>query len=279
MIYNSWLECLELNNTMKYQSLDEIIREYLLSQEKERAEKIDNDWWWASELGTCMRKQFLRRLGLPPKQKEWRISFLAEMGKSSHEWVINSARSMGCLIDHEGELRDEELRYKGRFDLIVDLNPGNLSDHYYSLIDIKTQRPEAFFRRMRSPKGDRVKSFQKMQLASYFLFAKRKYPNLKDARIYYLDRGGGVRDEYVFKFSKSMEDEVIKELKALNKYWEEKQLPPCSNSFVCEDYCRPYKNILAKVEQGELSLEELINYAKTKNKERSGPQGAGRLEW
>ena len=108
-----------------------------------------------------------------------------------------------------------------------------------------------------------------MQLASYFFFAKKKYKKLKDARIYYLDRGGGVRDEYVFEFSKETLEEPIKELKALNKYWEEKKLPPCSNTFVCNDYCRPYKSMLTKVEQNKISLKELYNYAREKNKNQT----------
>ena len=244
---------------MKYKSIDEIIRGYFTAQDLARAKKVDNDWWWASELGTCMRKQFLRRLGLTPKAKEWRMSFLAQFGNSSHEWIINALRNTGCLIASEEELRDEKLRYKGRFDAIVDMNPGVIGDPYYSLVDIKTQRPEAFFRRKRSPEAEKVKRFQKMQLASYFYFAKLKpeFKFLKDARLYYLDRGGGVRDEFVFTFSQSMFDEVLKELNDLNGYWERKELPPCADEFVCSDYCRPYKALLRKVERGEMTLEEL----------------------
>ncbi len=251
---------------MKYQSIDKIIREYLTNQNTIRSQKVDNDWWFASELGTCMRKQFLRRLGLPAKAKEWRMSFLAKFGNSSHEWIVDALRSSGALIASEEPVKDEKLRFRGRFDAIVDMNLGVVDDPYYSLIDIKTQRPEAFFRRKRSPQAEKVKRFQKMQLASYFYFAKQRpeFKHLKDARLYYLDRGGGVRDEFVFKFSQSMFDEVIKELEMLNQYWEKKELPPCSNEFVCDDYCRPYKTLLKKVEQGELSLNELCTYASKK---------------
>jgi len=250
----------------KYKSLDEIIRTYLQNKELLRGQSIDNDWWWASELGTCKRKQFLRRLGVPSKPKEWRISFLGEQGRMAHEWIARSVKEMGCLIAVEGELKDEKLRYKGRFDLIVDLNPGVITEPYYSLVDVKTQRPEAFFRRMRSAENDKVKRFQKMQLASYFYFAKQKeeFKFLKDARIYYLDRGGGVRDEFIFQFSKKIFNEILEELKDLNEYWTKKQLPPCNHNWECKKWCDIYKKECRELERGILSLEEFKNATKIK---------------
>jgi len=250
----------------KFQSLDEIIRQHLANKEELRSAEIDNDWWWASELGTCLRKQFLRRLGLTPKQKEWRISFLAEFGKSSHEWVTDCVRKMWCLIAAELPLKSEQLRWKGRLDMIVNMDPGNVADPHYSLVDIKTQRPEAFFRRKNSPEADKVKPFQKKQLASYFYFASMKpeFKFLKDARIYYLDRGGGVRDEFVFNFTQKIFDEILQELRDLNNYWTNKQLPPCSHNWECKEWCDIYKKECRDLEHGKISMEEFLQSAKAK---------------
>lgn len=252
---------------LKYKSLDEILRTHLLKQREISKTKHDNDWWYASELGTCLRKQFLRRSGLNPVQKEFRISFLAEQGKAIHKWVQYAVKDMKVAIAIEESLVDEKLRYKGRLDLIIDL--GNKTHPHLSLVDIKTQRPEAFFRRAKLPVGKRVLAFQKKQLASYFYFAKKQgWPDLKDARIYYIDRGGGVREEYIFNFKQKMFDEILDELNTLNKYWKEQKLPPCSNTFVCRDYCKPFKKELKKVEDGQLTLKEFLkNHArKTKKK-------------
>ena len=247
----------------KYESFDELLRTYLLAQEEKASKERDPDWWWASELGTCMRKQFLRRLGIKPKEKQWRITFIAEQGKAIHSWIQNIVKNTGRLIAAEEELRDENLRYKGKFDLIVNLNEKNKP--YLSLVDLKTQRSEAFFRRAKDPATAKVKEFQKMQLASYFLFARRKYPDLKDARIYYLDRGGGVREEFVFKFKPEMFKKVLDELTLLNDYWSKKILPPCNHTWECKEWCDFYKKECEKIEKGELSLDEFV--LKFKNKQ------------
>jgi len=252
------------NSNLKFRSFDEVLRTYLKRQEEEGKEKRDNNWWFASELGTCLRKQFLRRLGVNPVQKEFRIAFLAEQGKVIHDRMEAIAKQAGILVNSEYTLTNEQYRYKGRFDLLVNL--GNGTDPYLSLIDIKTQRPEAFFRRAKLPEGQRVAAFQKKQLASYFYFARMIWPTIRDARIYYLDRGGGVREEYLFKFGKEAFKEVLDELETLNKYWQEKKLPPCSNSFVCRNFCKPLKKELLKVESGEISLEEFLKNHGQENK-------------
>jgi len=234
----------------KFSSLDEVLRTFLIEQDKEREKQIDNDWWWASELGLCKRKQFLRRLGIEPSEnKEYRLMFLAEDGKAMHNWREQAAEKMGVLLEKEGTLQDEKLRYKGRFDLIVKLNGRPV------LIDIKTQRPEAFFRRAREKPGRRVKDFQKMQLASYVLFARKRYPDLKEARIYYVDRGGGVREEYSFKFKKGRFKAVLKELEELNKYWELQEFPPAQKGWLCR-FCS-FKTVCEKIDQDGLSVDQV----------------------
>jgi len=248
----------------KYESFDEVLRTYLLAQEKEAFEKRDNDWWWSSELGTCMRKQFLRRLGIKSKEKHWRITFLAEQGKAIHYWIQKIVKDTGRLIAAEEEIKDEGLRFKGRFDLIVDLN-GEDKPHL-SLVDIKTQRSEAFFRRAKDPEAAKVKEFQKIQLASYFLFARRKYPDLKDARVYYLDRGGGVREEFVFKFKPEILKRVLDELALLNNFWSKKTLPPCNHTWECKEWCDFYKKECELIEKGQLSLEDFVTKFKRDGK-------------
>lgn len=241
---------------LKFKSYDEILRAYLVKQDEEGKKKRDNNWWYASELGTCMRKQFLRRLGVIPAEKQFRISFLGEQGKAIHDRLEMMTKKMGVLVMAEYRLVEEQYRYKGRFDLLV--NFGTKAKPYLSLIDIKTQRPEAFFRRSKLPEGKRVNDYQKQQLASYTYFAKKIWPNIKDSRIYYMDRGGGLREEYIFKFKMNAFQSVISELETLNKFWQEKKFPPCSHTWMCKDYCGKYRKEIKKVEKGELTFEEFI---------------------
>lgn len=255
----------------KYKSLDEILRTYLKQKKEKRDKEVDLDWWWASELGQCQRRAFLRRLGIQPNQKPWRISFLGEQGKAIHGWVEDSVGEMGCLVAKEFPLKDKKLHYKGRGDLIV--NFGEFDKPYLSLIDVKTQRPEAFFRRSKLPVGQRVKPFQKIQLCSYFYFALKKWSelikskkidkafkptDLKEARIYYIDRGGGGREEFIFHFKKKDFTEVLTELNTLNDYWKKQELPPCKKGWMCNDLCKPYRKELKEVENGKVSLKEFI---------------------
>lgn len=236
-----------------FKSFDEILKYYIEENSKKEKGKHFHDAWYASGLGFCKRKQYFRRMGLEPTEPtEWRIRFLAEEGKAGHEWRERAAKEVGALIEAEGNLESKKYSYRGRFDLIVLINNKPV------LVDIKTQRPEAFFYRKRLPKNKRVKDFQKMQLASYVLFAQKKYPNLKEARIHYADRGGGLREEYSFLFGKKMFDKVIKELKELNKYWEAKKFPPIKGvePWQCK-YC-PYRSICKRVERENLNFDEVL---------------------
>ena len=238
------------NQNRVFKSLDEVLCAYLEKENEESRSKHDNDYWYGSELGLCRRKQFLRRLGIKStEKKEFRLMFLGEDGRAMHTWREEAVEKMGVLLAKEGRLQNDELRYKGRFDLIVKLNNKPV------LIDIKTQRPEAFFRRSKSAPGNEVKEFQKMQLASYVLFAREQFPDLKEARIYYIDRGGGVREEYSFTFKKPRFQKVINELKELNKYWEAKKFPPIKKNWLCR-FCS-FKTVCKKVEENNLSVDEV----------------------
>ena len=250
---------------MNFKSFDEILRKYLEKKEAENEKEKDNDWWYASELGLCKRKHFLRRLGIPASNiKEFRIKYIAEDGKAGHEWREKAAEELGILLEKEGSLKDEELRYSGRFDLIAKIRNKPV------LIDIKTQRPEAFFRRERQPIGKKVKDFHKMQLASYVYFAKRKYPELEESRVYYVDRGGGLRNEYIFHFRTPMFEKMLKELQELNQCWEARKLPNITDQkWECKQ-C-PYHTICMAAVRGDLTVDKIIEIYDSK-KTKQGDQ-------
>ena len=115
------------------------------------------------------------------------------------------------------------------------------------------------------PDDQKVKEFQKMQLASYVYFARKKYPDLKEARLYYIDRGGGLREEFIFTFKKPMFKKVLEELQQLNICWKLQKFPEkATEKWGCK-YC-PYKSICARVEAQGLSVKQIQElYAKKTN--------------
>jgi len=249
---------MEINGNFK--SFDEVLRAYIDKKSESDNKEHDNDWWYASELGFCQRKQFFRRLGLPVSDpKEYRLKFVAHEGKMSHQWREDAAKEMGVVVESEGSLIDPILKVRGRFDLLI-----KLTDHL-SLVDIKTQRSEAFFRRAKKPEGEQVERFQKMQLACYVLILKKKYPELNEARLYYYDRGGGVREEFVFTFSPEMFQEVESELNTMNTLWNQQVFPKIKEvpKWQCK-YC-PWAKICLKVEKSNLDFNQVKNLYGKKN--------------
>lgn len=236
----------------KFSSYDEVLRAFLDKKEEDyKNKKKDNDWWHASSLGLCKRKHYFRRMGVKRTDAmPFRIRFVAEDGNAGHSWREKAAEKMGVLIAAEERLRDEELKYAGRFDLLIELSGRKV------LIDIKTQRPEAFFRRSKKPRGLQVEEFQKQQLASYVYFAKRKWKDLEESRIYYVDRGGGTREEFSFVFGKKRFKQVTDELKELNEFWAKKEFPEVTKNWLCR-FC-PYKSCCVKVEKEELNYKQVI---------------------
>ena len=217
-----------------FTSFDEAMRYSIELEDQQRKTTIDNDWWFASEMGMCRRKQFLRRFGFRvTDDKQFRIRFIGKDGTAMHEWRELAAEKTGILIEAEGKLKDPECRYSGRFDLLVKLNERPV------IVDIKSQRPEAFFRRANKPLAQKVEHHQKMQISSYVYFLRklRGMTDIEEGRIYYVDRGGGVREEFAFIFDDRQFKLVVDELDILNDHWKESRIPKKQKaSWECK-YC------------------------------------------
>lgn len=256
-----------------FKSFDEVLRAFLDERDQSNHQ---NDYWWASELGSCKRKQFFRRLELiPTETKEYRIQFLGGDGSACHGWREEAAKKMGAVIESEGKIVDDDLKWRGRFDLLLVLNNKPV------ILDIKSQRSEAFFYRNKRSPAKKIDGAQKLQLASYIYFFNKHHSKtleefgfpkgtlVKEGRIYFVDRGSGERDEYVFKFKKKMFDKVVNELESLNQHWESKTIPQIEKSWLCR-YC-PYKSICKKVDgQEKLSINQLLKiYGQNKRKTKS----------
>jgi len=210
-----------------YQTIDDAICDFLDQSNKRTKKERGYKYWSASSLGKCKRHQTLSKAGVISHGSvnyAWRNA--AQDGHAGHEWRQAALESVGSMVSQELPIIDEDLRFRGHYDLVVNLN-GKLI-----LGDIKTQNNRAFKARQRLPGG--VDECHKRQLGSYYYFLKRDvYPDLAGAHMYYVNKNTGERDELKIYFEKGFLDSIINELKTLNSYWDKGILPKKEPSYFC----------------------------------------------
>lgn len=239
------------NLKRRFQTFDAVLCTYIEESEDLKNLTIDNDWWFASELGRCLRSQVFRRLGAPKSQPiNYAFKMLANDGIAAHNWREEAARKMNCILETETHIRDENLRYKGRFDLLAFLN-----NELY-VIDIKTQNPKAFSIRKQKSENEKIEEFQKRQIGSYIYFMKRRYPMLNKGLLYYYDRAYGEREEYIFELTDDLVDKILGELNMLNSHWADNKIPVVKRPTWNCKFC-PYKKICIEVDKNSLTINNI----------------------
>jgi len=219
----------------KFKTIDDAICEYIDSQNRRTTQSRGYDYWAASSLGKCKRYQVLCRAGVITHGKtnySWKNA--AQDGHAGHEWRQHALKEVGVLVSKEIPITDEDLHFRGHYDLVVWLN-GKLV-----LGDIKTMNNRAYRARQRLPGG--YDPCHKRQLGSYFYFLKRDvYPELHSARMYYVNKNTGERDEIELFFDDAFFKDIFGEIKSLNYHWDKGILPKKE----VENFCRicQFKNL------------------------------------
>ena len=210
-----------------FSTIDEAICEYLDKCHAQVQTERGNDYWAASSLGKCKRYQVMGKSGIITNgttNYSWKNA--AEDGHMGHAWRQHAMNHVGVLVDMEKPITNEELRYRGHYDMIVNLN-GKLV-----LGDIKTQNNRAYKYRSNFPY--RIDPYHERQLGSYFYFLKNgDYPNLDSARLYYVNKNTGEREEFELFFTDDLFQSIIAELKSLNWHWDNGILPKKEVSNFC----------------------------------------------
>lgn len=223
----------------KFNTVDEAVLKYFQDEQKKKDKERMNrspeeSFWRPSSMGLCKRSHFFSRKNYKQDVSQERDSFVTELGNMTHEYVAKACKETGILICSEKTIVDKENNLRGRFDNLVLLERG------VAMVDVKSQRPEAFFRRSKEEESKRVKHHQKVQLATYDYLANKYLPHIypelvnKDTGkvvdyciVYYVDRGGGCRDEIPLRFAdKFIKRYVLDELDALNNYYDNNIIPP-----------------------------------------------------
>jgi len=230
-----------LNMKNNFKTIDDAICGYIDDKSKRTTASRGYDYWSASSLGKCKRYQVMCRAGILTDGKvnySWKNAALD--GHAAHQWRQHALEKMGVLISKEIPIIDEELHFRGHYDLIVTL------DGKLILGDIKTMNNRAYRSRQRLLGG--YDPCHKRQLGAYFYFLKRDvYPDLHSARMYYVNKNTGEREEIELFFDDAYFKEIIDELKALNYYWDRQLLPkkePGSFCHICqfEQMCKILRN-------------------------------------
>ena len=141
---------------------------------------------------------------------------------------------MGVFTISERMVVDTKLNYRGHYDLVVELEDG------LTVADIKNQNSAAFKRRQRLP--GKICPDHKKQLCSYYYFLKKNYEvPLKNARMYYINRDTGERQEIVVYFDDEYIEDMLDELRYLNKCYDNNILPPKGEGVMCKNFCQFYE--------------------------------------
>lgn len=198
-------------------SLTSLIDDYIKSRDPKEYTS-----WRASSLGGCPRKHFYKRLGIkettPPDERTNRVF---QAGHIFHKFIQDIAEEGTTLS--EVELFDKDLDLGGRYDLLVNTGGKKI------LYDIKTQHSRSFWWMEKSNKTMAEQyPHHVRQLMSYMLMLKRLSPPVDEGRILYVSKDDLCTKEVSYLLTPEREQEVLDELKMLNKHWKEKTLPECT---------------------------------------------------
>ena len=231
----------------KFESFDDIITSYLFQRGSDYTSEKGSKYWSASSLGKCMRYQALNRacIVMPGASPNINWKNNAEDGHLMHAWRQLAVSRMEALVDSEGEIIDDDLNYRGHYDVIAMLYNKAADREFMSVCDIKTMNNRAFRAMARI---NNVDPCHKRQVVSYWYFARKHlYPDLEDSRIYYVNRNTGERKEFVIQHPELLAPSIIDELNGLNEAWDSGLLPKRQTDTFCNlcqyaSLCKQLKN-------------------------------------
>jgi hypothetical protein len=233
---------------------------YLTEKTKEKRDY--GAYWSASSAGYCMRLNILKRLDVPPvpeiAEDAVRTQRVFEAGHIFHEWAQRITKNAGLSIAQELELQDEDLMVRGHIDDLVLVHDQSITipyekdgeligdlpedEQHLILYDYKTANSQAF-----NYKKDAIGDYHRMQLGTYMYMLrtanslpvgnpespvkitwKQGYQNLTEGRILTISKDDLRMREHQLLWSPELEQDIQNYWIALNAYWRDKTLPPCT---------------------------------------------------
>jgi hypothetical protein len=193
-----------------YNSAQEVVNDWFKRDKGEGRHKPD--YFHASSLGSCKRKQIWGRMAVPATNPlNDRVLRVFGIGEKYHEWFESMFEWAGVLIAKEQEVVNEKYNYKGHFDALVNFGGKNV------LFDFKSQHSESFH----YLEQDGIDEGKKLQIVSYAIMGNLK---VDECRILFISKDDLCLLEYKIPIE-PYRQKVIDELVELNKYFKAKKIP------------------------------------------------------
>lgn len=217
--------------------------------EKEREQK----GWYASQLGTCNRKQVLARLGVP-SSNEITAEGIGRMkiGKDQEERLIEEMKEAGIpIIDKvDGEqIRVELGSVSGRLDAEVLTEP----------LEIKSQNSKSFW--YDKKRESKIKHSHQFQLGFYLLAQ-----NKSSGKIIYISKDDATMVELEMKLTPQLKRDIQKKIRELDDFWSRGVIPPAipDESWECSARWCPYYTLCQELGKSEKRKEKLNEKTNTR---------------
>src|SRR5205085_12237810 len=98
---------------------ERLLDTYLAAKRELQPYERSTDYWTASSLGMCLRRQYLERLGVPPLyQPDKRALRRFMVGNIFHDRMQEMYRECGVAIGIEVPVKDHERQLSCRIDAI-----------------------------------------------------------------------------------------------------------------------------------------------------------------
>jgi hypothetical protein len=238
------------------------IDEYLLQKAKERRDY--GQYWSASSAGYCMRKNIFDRLGVPAVTEDARKQRVFTSGHIFHDWIQEITKDAGLSIAQELELQDEDLMIRGHIDDLVLMEYGKIDSpvtikegpsQHLILYDYKTVNSRSFLWAKKN--GNAMSRYHRYQLGTYMYMIRKlqgeavkpteldDLPELSESRILKIEKDTLMMGEQQLLWSDELSSEINEYWTALNAYWDNKKIPPCTcadyeNGFMAKEKFNPY---------------------------------------
>ena len=227
--------------------VQQLIDEAVQKNNQVRSGARDSDFFHVSDAGTCYRKRYFKRLGVPAST-EIAVASLRKMvaGDAGHEMLQKLLYRAGTLFASEGTVQNGHI--KGHFDAIIKDESGKC------LVEFKTIEKWA----MGYIKKDGPKKEHLIQMFSYWKFLRGDYREMNQATLTYVKREDFEAVDFNFLWDDAISNKVQNEWEPLVTFWEKQIIPPCTCN---EDYGGKGVNYCRyPSEDGETCCsEELIN--------------------
>jgi len=225
------------------------IQEIINKSIRDERELKEQNTWYASSLGTCLRGQYIQRLGIVKKEFTDRELRVFKCGKMFEEWITSLLeKEPNIKIEKQVRVEIKDWDASGIIDLIAEYNGEK------KIYELKTKHSKAFWHMQKDGKPMR----QHQQQLWFYL----KATGIKDGSLLYLEKDALSILEYPVRLDdENLEKEVREQLELLNKAWKEKNIEllplPKEDSWEAR-YCSFHeKYCLKPKELNKLKLREL----------------------